>query len=232
MKPSRDSYDIRGTITLGSMHQDRQYTAATAILRRLYHPEFNEPGVILADEVGLGKTYVAYGVVAWLLRKTPRSRVLVLTNSKNMMTVWKDRWDEISFPRGEARPEAKMCGTWEEFRKALRANRLMVSSYETLKNFRSGEDDEVSVRASLGQWLFQAHHYPTKKRLSSLNVALLKAALGIDRRRRVRKPKRKIPVEVGRQFFRKHFNWSTREWKNPGAAAEELDGLEIQYGAS
>jgi len=47
-----------------------------------------QPGVILCDEVGMGKTYVALGVIAQYLASYPRSRVLVLTPSSDLAEKW------------------------------------------------------------------------------------------------------------------------------------------------
>jgi hypothetical protein len=58
-------FDLHGRFELGSQAAagtriyNGQYLAASALLRRLY--SLDEPGAILADEVGLGKTYVALG---------------------------------------------------------------------------------------------------------------------------------------------------------------------------
>lgn len=57
--------------------------------RRLILAKFAKlPGVILCDEVGMGKTYVALGVIAEYLCRYPRSRVLVLTPSSDLTEKW------------------------------------------------------------------------------------------------------------------------------------------------
>lgn len=47
-----------------------------------------QPGVVLCDEVGMGKTYVALGVAAQYLKSYPRSRVLILTPSVDLAEKW------------------------------------------------------------------------------------------------------------------------------------------------
>src|SRR6266446_3818611 len=69
-----------------------QNKRATALLKRLY--EQNVPGVILADAVGKGKTYVALGVAFAVLAEKRRGRVLVLTHSRHMAKTWQRRWSE------------------------------------------------------------------------------------------------------------------------------------------
>lgn len=57
--------------------------------RRLILAKFARlPGVILCDEVGMGKTYVALGVIAEYLCRYPTSRILVLTPSADLAEKW------------------------------------------------------------------------------------------------------------------------------------------------
>lgn len=47
-----------------------------------------QPGVVLADEVGMGKTYEALGVVAARLHERPDARVLILTPGPDLNIKW------------------------------------------------------------------------------------------------------------------------------------------------
>ncbi len=47
-----------------------------------------QPGVVLADEVGMGKTYEALGVVAARLHERPDARALILTPGPDLNTKW------------------------------------------------------------------------------------------------------------------------------------------------
>ena len=47
-----------------------------------------QPGVVLADEVGMGKTYEALGVVAAQCHLRPESRTLILTPGPDLNTKW------------------------------------------------------------------------------------------------------------------------------------------------
>ena len=83
---SRSHVDFRGSQRrVSSTDAQRQRRALEAILTRFRA----QPGVILADEVGMGKTYVALGVVAEFLVHYPRSRVLVLTPSSDLAEKWR-----------------------------------------------------------------------------------------------------------------------------------------------
>src|SRR5689334_22918547 len=47
-----------------------------------------QPGVVLADEVGMGKTYEALGVLAARLHERPDARALILTPGRDLNTKW------------------------------------------------------------------------------------------------------------------------------------------------
>ena len=67
----------------------RQKHTAMAILEKLH----NQPGIILADEVGMGKTYVALAVVASVL-KTERmnGRPIVIMVPTGLVQKWQNEW--------------------------------------------------------------------------------------------------------------------------------------------
>ncbi len=50
----------------------------------------DQPGVVLADEVGMGKTFEALGVIAARLEENPKARVLILTPGPSLTTKWHD----------------------------------------------------------------------------------------------------------------------------------------------
>ena len=52
------------------------------------------PGVVLADEVGMGKTYEALGVAAAMRRTKPRSRIVIITPGPDLNRKWSEE-----FPR-------------------------------------------------------------------------------------------------------------------------------------
>lgn len=228
-------FDLRVRFELGSREAagDRvrqgQYLAAAAVLRRLY--SLDCPGAILADEVGLGKTYVALGSAAWLLATKKRARVLVLTNSKYMMDVWVRRWDEIGFLNGESRPEAMPAYGFEHYRELAADDnaRLIVSSYETLKRF--GLDDWARARASIADWLFKARHRPGT-RFGRDTATKLKRSLGVDLRIRPTRLGRRIPAKEARRFWKEHFDWDERWWIDTRGAAGAIEDLELRWEAT
>jgi ERCC4-related helicase len=67
---------------------DRQQRTAAEILRRLRE----QPGVILADAVGMGKTYVALAVAASVLDATRRRRPVVIMVPPAVVEKWPTEW--------------------------------------------------------------------------------------------------------------------------------------------
>jgi len=75
--------------------------------------------MILGDEVGMGKTYEVFGVIAPLLRVSKRARVVVLAHSEEMAQTWHDRWGQFrvdnvadvrALPEGEKHSTQKDAG--------------------------------------------------------------------------------------------------------------------------
>jgi hypothetical protein len=67
----------------------RQMRTAGEILRRFEH----QPGVILADEVGMGKTYVALAVAASVVEATNGERPVVVMVPPSVQEKWPREWD-------------------------------------------------------------------------------------------------------------------------------------------
>lgn len=221
--------DLRSIIQIsskgiGRRMRDGQYIAAEALLKRLYR--WDEPGVILADEVGLGKTYVALAVAAWRVATNPNSRVLVLTNSQNMAKVWETRWDDgIGFDR---KPWSWVHCQYDAYRgaEADTSKRLVISSYETLKSALSKGD--ANVDASLAAWFMRPEHRPGT-RLSNNERRRLMRELGIDGRRAPEPLKYKLPVALGRTLWREHFQADERTWHDSRELVRTLRRIETTH---
>lgn len=67
---------------------DRQQHTAAEILRRLA----DQPGLVLADEVGMGKTYVALAVATSVLEATRRKRPVVVMVPPAVADKWPTEW--------------------------------------------------------------------------------------------------------------------------------------------
>lgn len=79
---------------IGKEHWQRQKNTALRLVRGLYSKNA-VPGMILGDEVGMGKTYEALGVVAALLKHNPKARIVILAHSKDMAKTWLLRWQRF-----------------------------------------------------------------------------------------------------------------------------------------
>ena len=64
--------------------QERQRMEVEGILQRLR----TQPGVILADEVGMGKTFVALAIAYSVAMRSPKGPVIVMVPS-NLVDKWK-----------------------------------------------------------------------------------------------------------------------------------------------
>jgi len=68
---------------------DRQERAAAEILSRLHR----QPGVVLADEVGMGKTFVAMAVAVSILLERGEDGPVVVMYPPNLREKWPKDWD-------------------------------------------------------------------------------------------------------------------------------------------
>ena len=71
---------------------DRQTRTAAEILDRLNA----QPGLVLADEVGMGKTYVALAVAVSVLESTQRKRPVVVMVPSAVADKWPTEWAVFS----------------------------------------------------------------------------------------------------------------------------------------
>lgn len=195
-------------------HASRQLRTARAVLQRLYGPN-GVPGVILGDEVGMGKTYEALAIIAALFRHQPSSRILVLTHSHPMATTWMDRWDRFrshavgryvrpELPEGELLHHALHLG----------GTSLGFASYDRLKRMPAQELRCALERCFQGRYL----RAPDRRRLARELLDTDIAPHGGDVADRV-------PQGALDRFWRAHFDPDHRTWSHPWTAARALRGL-------
>jgi superfamily II DNA or RNA helicase len=136
----------------------KQNDRARGLWRRLY--EDDEPGVLLADEVGKGKTYVALALAFAVLATQRKGHVLILTHSAHMAGVWKDRWKDLAEcvsndwkkQWDEDGWTARQYRSIDDLKSAASNENLpqiAFASYETLKKYGSKERDAGYLFASL-----------------------------------------------------------------------------------
>jgi len=195
----------------------KQNKRAHGIWRRLYDED--APGVLLADEVGKGKTYVALAVAFAKLATQPSGHVLVLTHSGHMAKVWETRWKELVQCVGKRWKGKWADGGWNTQRywsvddlhddaanKCL--PKIAFASYEALKKYDgSDEGDAAVLYAALSQAnrLRKMHFSEDERR------KLIKEIVDCDFRSKI--PHRRID----RQFAEKILNCldrNTRRWND------------------
>jgi hypothetical protein len=78
-----------GSERISAVDAERQARTAAEILRRLD----DQPGVILADEVGMGKTYVALAVAVSVVEATGGEHPIVVMVPPSVQEKWPREWD-------------------------------------------------------------------------------------------------------------------------------------------
>lgn len=195
-------------------HAGRQLRTARGLLERLYGPA-PVTGVILGDEVGMGKTYEALAVIAALFRHNASARVLVLTHSRAMANTWAERWNwfrehAVAPAYREPLYEGGLLYDIGE----LGRGRLGFASYDRLKRMPTHELRCALERCFEGRYL----HAPVRRRLVwellETRVAPTDGALA-----------ERIPRRALDRFWKKHFDAKERAWRHPWSAWSELRRL-------
>jgi hypothetical protein len=115
----------------------RQMRTAEAILKRFD----SQPGVILADEVGMGKTYVALAVAVSVIEETKGKKPVVVMIPPSVREKWPREWDvfrEMCMPNGtKIRATQESIARGSEFLKLLddpasRRNHLIFLTHGAL----------------------------------------------------------------------------------------------------
>ncbi len=90
--PATAALDLAGSGSVGRSAADRQTQTAAEVLKRFEE----QPGVILADEVGMGKTFVAFAVATGVVASTDgASGPVVIVVPSHMRTKWLDDWQRF-----------------------------------------------------------------------------------------------------------------------------------------
>lgn len=132
----------------------RQMKTAREILRRLEH----QPGVVLADEVGMGKTYVALAVAASVIESTKRKKQVVVLVPSGVAKKWVQEW-----------------GVFEERCLAPGHGIRASGPVQTGKDFLKLLDDPADKRKHL---IFMTHGALTRKLSDSfIELAILREAM-------------------------------------------------------
>jgi len=87
---------LSGSITscddgISKAEADRQTETTCSILTSLS----NQPGIVLADEVGMGKTYVAMAAIASVLVETKGRPPVVVMTPPGLSSKWRAEWQQF-----------------------------------------------------------------------------------------------------------------------------------------
>jgi superfamily II DNA or RNA helicase len=192
-------------------HASRQTRTARALLQRFFGPAAVH-GVILGDEVGMGKTYEALAVIAAVFKHRPMARILVLTHSSSMADTWLERWNwfcdntvargiQDRFPKGNLIDDVR----------TLRSGQLGFASYDWLKRVPPNELRYALKRAFKGRWLRLKVRRRLVKDLFGKAIAPVKGEIAA-----------KIPQRALDQFWKDNYDPESRNWWHPRSAMAEL----------
>lgn len=195
-------------------HARRQRRTARALLQRLFGRE-SVPGVILGDEVGMGKTYEALAVIATVFRHDPSARVLVLTHSHAMAETWSSRWDwlranGVTSKHRNAFHEAEFLYDIRD----LGRGRLGFASYDRLKRTPTHELRYALERCFQGRYLRAKIRRRLALELLGARVDPVDGILAD-----------KIPRRALDRFWREHFDAEEQYWPHPWSARTDLRRL-------
>ncbi|PRP94896.1 SNF2-related protein [Enhygromyxa salina] len=106
------------------------------VLRALHTLE-DRPGVILADEVGMGKTFEALGLAAAVRHRKPKARIVVVTPGPDLNTKWVEefaRFKQMYDFGGEVQSATSLSG----FIRLVREHPIVVSPVTMFQGGKGG----------------------------------------------------------------------------------------------
>ncbi len=208
-----------------------QNDRARGVWRRLYQQD--EPGCLLADEVGKGKTYVALAVAFACLARKPKGHVLVLTHSGHMAHVWKERWEELAEcvssrwknhwgADGWSADQYWSVDRLDDDAKERNLPQIAFASYETLKKYGS----DMRNAGYLLDALCRSERFTGLRLRPAERRALIKDVVGCD----LRSVRRETVAEG---HVRRILSWldrGARWWKEDAydAINDELDQIQAR----
>lgn len=96
------------------------------------------PGLVLADEVGMGKTYEALGVAAATRHANPKSRIVVVTPGPDLNTKWSSEFARFR-EMYDFGADFKEVGKLSQFVQAVRKHPIVVAPVTMFQSGRGWE---------------------------------------------------------------------------------------------
>jgi hypothetical protein len=101
------------------------------------------PGVVIADEVGMGKTYEALGVVAAYRHANSKSRIVIVTPGPDLNTKWENEFKRFSDPKitlFDFGNEVFAADSLESFVTEAKRHRILLVPVSVFHSARGGAD--------------------------------------------------------------------------------------------
>ncbi|MGY4828651.1 helicase-related protein [Sphaerotilaceae bacterium SBD11-9] len=145
------------------------------------------PGVALADEVGMGKTYEALGIAAAVRHANPQSRIVVVTPSPELTVKWSK--DIVGF-RAMYDFGDRVCPTrtLRDFVEAIHTEAVVLAPVTMFRTGR-GQDEQAHVLALYCRWKDLPHQtahaifrrvFPERQAIPDVDEGLFLDAFGWD----------------------------------------------------
>ena len=110
----------------------------------------DRPGIVLADEVGMGKTYEALGIAAAMRHANPRSRIVIITPGPDLNQKWFEEFPRFKemFDFGDAIVAARNLS---EFVQLVRKRPIVIAPVTMFRSGR-GYADQVYLLSLYFYW--------------------------------------------------------------------------------
>lgn len=160
--------DLRAFLLLGARAQRDGITASEierqedTVIRALDMLD-DRPGILLADEVGMGKTFEALGIIAAFKHREPRSKIVIVTPGPDLNQKWFseiERFGEMFDFCGAA----CKAGTLTELIEGIRKHSIVVAPVTVFQSGRGSGDQTYLL--SLYFWWKELHGHTANAILS------------------------------------------------------------------
>jgi superfamily II DNA or RNA helicase len=147
---------LRGFVQLGA-RADADGIPATDVQRqedtvlRACELLGKQPGVVLADEVGMGKTFEALGVAAAFHHRKSKSRIVVLTPGPDLNTKWVKEFRKFPYDFGNGSDAVTDARTLRDFLRAVNSRPVTIAPVSMFQSGR-GASEQVYLLSLYCYW--------------------------------------------------------------------------------
>ncbi|HQC95204.1 MAG TPA: DEAD/DEAH box helicase family protein [Aquabacterium sp.] len=125
----------------------RQEQTVLAALRRLD----KRPGILLADEVGMGKTYEALGIAAAVRRADPDARIVIVTPGPELNAKWAKDIAGFKEMHDFGSAQVRAARHLRDFVEATRTSRIVVAPVTIFRTGRA-QEERACILALYCRW--------------------------------------------------------------------------------